>query len=384
MSTDVESRRTSQSRSSVQTTDQRERLILAPYAQFSADARGRRWPEEEHSYRGPYQRDRDRILHSAAFRRLADKTQVFTGLSDYHRTRLTHTMEVSSIARTISRTLRLNEDLTEALALVHDIGHPPYGHAGEDVLAELLADEGGFSHNRFALTLIEELEVRAAEHPGLNLTLEVLESQRSRIDKSAPQRPLLEAQVVDAADSITYDAHDTDDAIKLGLVALEEMLELPLIGECAQRAMEFFRKDPRLARKMLVRDLIDHQVSDVLQAAGDSLEQANFADAAAARNADFRIGNSRELSAKKEELEAFLYQRVYRHGDIVSVREQAARQLRQLFEAYLAQPQLLPRRHRRRIEQIGPRQAIADFIAGMTEGYFHEQHEMVAGPLSQR
>jgi dGTPase len=154
---------------SVLTIDARERLILAPYAQFSRDTRGRKHAEEEHPYRGPYQRDRDRIVHSAAFRRLADKTQVFTGLSDYHRTRLTHTMEVASIARTVGRTLRLNEDLIEALALVHDIGHPPYGHAGEDVLAELLVDDGGFSHNRYALTLVEELETRSPLYPGLNL-----------------------------------------------------------------------------------------------------------------------------------------------------------------------------------------------------------------------
>lgn len=356
-----------------QTIDERESLILAPYAQFSCNSRGRKHSEEEHPYRGPFQRDRDRIVHSAAFRRLADKTQVFTSLSDYHRTRLTHTMEVASIARTISRALRLNEDLTEALALMHDIGHPPYGHAGEDVLAELLEDEGGFSHNQYALTIVEELEVRTSGYNGLNLTIEVLESQTARIDKSAPERPLLEAQVVDAADSITYDAHDCDDAMKLGLVTIEELLEIPLVRLCAERALSVLDRDPRLARKMLVRDLIDHQVSDVLDGARSHLSAANYAFATEARQAEFVIEPSPTLVPGKGELEAFLYTRVYRHPDIVIVREQAARQLRDLFKSYVSQPDKLPPRHHQRVEAVGPRRAIAEFLAGMTEGYFHEQ-----------
>ena len=361
------------------TIDARERLILAPYAQFSCQTRGRKHAEEEHPYRGPYQRDRDRIVHSAAFRRLADKTQVFTSLSDYHRTRLTHTMEVASIARTISRALRLNEDLTEALALMHDIGHPPYGHAGEDVLSELLADEGGFSHNHYALTIVEELEVRDSGYSGLNLTHEVLESQTARIDKSAPERPALEAQVVDAADSITYDAHDCDDAMKLGLVSIDELLEIPIVQECSARAVAQLQADPRLARKMLVRDLIDHQVSDAIAAAQAHLATAGYESSAAARRGEFVIATSPALSAKKSELEKFLYRRVYRHADIVQVREQAARQLTELFHAYLKQPEQLPERHRRRIAKVGVRRAIAHYIAGMTEGYFHQCCDAMVG-----
>lgn len=364
---------------SVLSIDTRERLILAPYAQFSRDTRGRKHAEEEHPYRGPYQRDRDRIVHSAAFRRLADKTQVFTGLSDYHRTRLTHTMEVASIARTIGRALRLNEDLIEALALVHDIGHPPYGHAGEDVLKELLADWGGFSHNRYALTLVAELEIRSPNYFGLNLTQEVLESQTARIDKTQPEHPLLEAQVVDAADSMTYDAHDSDDAMSLGLVTIDELLEIPLVRECSERAMRCREGDPQLARKVLVRDLIDYQVSDVLRTASVALAAANLSSAAAARASGIVLGPSADLAAKKGVLEAFLYDRVYRHADIIVVRRQAGEKLRELFAAYLANIALLPPRHRRRCELIGPQRAIADFLAGMTEGYFHEQHARVVG-----
>ncbi|MEZ6078963.1 MAG: dNTP triphosphohydrolase [Pirellulaceae bacterium] len=182
---------------------QREALLLASYAMFGRDSKGRRYAEEPHPYRGPFQRDRDRILHSSAFRRLSGKMQVFTGdMGDYHRTRLTHTQEVATIARTIGRVLRLNEDLIEALALVHDIGHPPYGHSGEDALGECLRDQGGFSHNRFALTLVEELETRYTPYPGLNLSQEVLAGQDFRITHDGAA-PLLEVQVVDRQRSLT-------------------------------------------------------------------------------------------------------------------------------------------------------------------------------------
>ncbi|MCA9160554.1 MAG: dNTP triphosphohydrolase, partial [Planctomycetales bacterium] len=202
---------------------QREALLLASYAMFGRDSEGRRYAEEPHPYRGPFQRDRDRILHSSAFRRLSGKMQVFTGdMGDYHRTRLTHTQEVATIARTIGRVLRLNEDLIEALALVHDIGHPPYGHSGEDALGECLRDQGGFSHNRFALTLVEELETRYTPYPGLNLSREVLAGQDFRITHDGAA-PLLEVQVVDLADSLAYNAHDVDDALALGLIQFQQL-----------------------------------------------------------------------------------------------------------------------------------------------------------------
>src|SRR5215216_6375243 len=216
----------------------RERMLLAPYAMHSADSAGRRHAEAGHSYRGAYQRDRDRIIHSSAFRRLNHKTQVFTGdMGDYHRTRLTHTLEVSSIARTIARALRLNEDLVEALALAHDVGHPPFGHSGEDVLDECLQNDGGFNHNAQALRIFELLESAYPEFPGLNLSHEVLEGQRHRAGKggqsseeqsraASHQRPLLEVQAVDTADSIAYDTHDADDSLELSLLTLDQLLKL--------------------------------------------------------------------------------------------------------------------------------------------------------------
>ena len=215
-----------------QSVPERESALLAPYAMHSRQSAGRKHPEPDHPYRGPFQRDRDRIVHSAAYRRLSFKTQVFTGdFGDYHRTRLTHTLEVASVARTIGRALALNEDLIEALALLHDIGHPPFGHSGEDVLDECLRDQGGFSHNQQALRIVEELETRYHDFPGLNLSAEVLEGQARRVLKErAADRPLLEVQVVEAADSISYDTHDADDAARARLAVARRIARDPALG----------------------------------------------------------------------------------------------------------------------------------------------------------
>jgi dGTPase len=364
----------------LQTIAQRESMLLAPYALHSIDSRGRRHAEPEHAYRGPFQRDRDRILHSSAFRRLSGKMQVFTGdMGDYHRTRLTHTHEVASIARTMGRALRLNEDLIEALALFHDIGHPPFGHAGEEALDQCLQDVGGFSHNQYALTIAEELEVRYHRFPGLNLTSEVLEGQAVRADKQAPQQPLLEVQLVDLADSITYDAHDTDDAVKLGLVSLDDLARLELIGESMAKVRERLGDlNPELTRKAVVHQLIDVQVSDVLQAAGTYLAEASFPNAEAARQSMHRLGPSDGLLAKKQELERFLYANVYRHPRLVAMRTRAQHRLRTLFEALVRQENLLPPRFRRRVPAVGIERSVADYLAGMTDRFCEQKYEQLA------
>ena len=366
------------------TTDEREGLLLAPYAMHSADSRGRKHPEPEHPYRGPYQRDRDRILHSAAYRRLSGKMQVFTGdMGDYHRTRLTHTQEVASIARTMGRALRLNEDLIEALALLHDIGHPPFGHAGEDALAECLASEGGFSHNRQALTIVEELEHRYRRFPGLNLTREVLAGQETRShkgtdssDRAPAAHPLLEVQVVEAADSITYDAHDTDDAVKLELVTLAELADVPLAREAIRRAQERYGPlEGKLLRKGLVHELIDWQVSDLVRHSSARLACADLRTAGAAQKARFALGVSPELAALKGELEGFLYERVYRHPQLTAVRKGAQSRLRQMFEGFLKRPELLPDKFRMRGIKVGLARSVADYLAGMTDRFCDEQFE---------
>jgi dGTPase len=368
----------------VLSTGEREAALLASYAMHSGQSRGRKYPEVEQSYRSPFQRDRDRIVHSHAFRRLAYKMQVFTGdMGDYHRSRLTHTHEVASIARTIGRALRLNEDLIEALALFHDIGHPPYGHAGEDALADCLKGHGGFSHNRNALTIAEELEIRYPQFPGLNLTQEVLEGQATRADKHAALAvggpgPLLEAQVVEAADSMTYDAHDSDDAVKLGLVTLDELAEIPLVRQAVTSLRERYGElSGDMLRKCIVHELLARQVADVLDSAGAVLSSLASSSADEVRRMPFRIGPGAGLADLKRELERFLYDRVYRHPRLIAVRSQAQERIQAMYCGYLARPELIPEHHRRRIATVGIERTAGDYIAGMTDRFcdaLYERH----------
>ncbi len=356
---------------------QREKMLLAPFAMFSAQSRGRQHLEAEHPYRGPFQRDRDRILHSSAYRRLSGKMQVFTGeMGDYHRTRLTHTQEVATIARTIGRSLCLNEDLIEALALMHDIGHPPYGHAGEDALNECVQDEGGFSHNQFALTIANELEVRFKDFPGLNLTQEVLAGQTCRIDKNAAgQRPLLEVQLVDAADSTTYDAHDTDDALKLGLVTIEQMSKLAMIQESIHYVRRNYTAlDEDFMRQAIVHRLIERQVTSLISHCAGQLKDFQFESYADAMSSSFVIEHADELAQQKTELEAFLYQKVYRHPALITIRQQAQGRLKEMFAQYCQKPELFPPKYQLRAKEIGiPRMAV-EYLAGMTDRFCEDAY----------
>jgi len=385
-------------------TTARERMLLAPYAMHSTDSAGRVHPEPPHPYRGPYQRDRDRILHSAAFRRLSQKTQVFTGeMGDYHRTRLTHTLEVSSIARTMARALRLNEDLVESLALAHDIGHPPFGHSGEDILDECLADYGGFNHNAQALRICELLESRYPEFPGLNLSQEVLEGQRQRAEKKqgagsqergarskkqgvghipapcsplpAPRSPLLEVQVVDAADSIAYDAHDADDALEIGLLQLNELLEVPLWREAKDRVGRRFAKlDDRQLRRAIVHEVIEWQVSDVLGEAAREIAKRRIKSVNDVRSAPIVVRPSRELAEKKSGLEQFLFDTVYRHPDVLSIRAPSQQALREMHDLFVSKPDELPPKFKKLANSVGTHRAAADYLAGMTDRFAMEEH----------
>lgn len=302
--------------------------------------------------------------------------QVFTGeMGDYHRTRLTHTQEVATIARTIGRVLGLNEDLIEALALMHDIGHPPYGHAGEDALHECIADEGGFSHNQFALTIAEELEIRYQEFTGLNLTHEVLAGQEKRVDKTNTQgpKPLLEVQLVDAADSTTYDAHDTDDAVKLKLVTLEEMSSVQLIRDAIQCTRDKYTNlNDDLTRKSVVHQLVERQVTSLISHCAGELRDRDFASAEEAMQSDFLIQHPVELAEQKRELEAFLYRNVYRHPDLIEVRQRAQGRLKEMYAAYCENPGLFPEKYQIRSQKVGVRRMAVEYIAGMTD-HFCEQ-----------
>jgi len=346
----------------------RESLLLAPWAMHSVDSAGRVHPEPPHQFRSPYQRDRDRIVHSAAFRRLAHKTQVFTGYhGDYHRSRLTHTLEVTSIARTLARALALNEDLVETLALAHDIGHPPLGHAGEDTLAELLRDEGGFNHNAQALRIMEFLETRYAEFPGLNLSREVLDAQATRKKDGTAPAPLLEAQVVDAADSIAYDTHDADDAVELGLVTLEELTDLPLVADAAARVAA---RHGRLSARMTIDALGVDSVARVRQVfrGGDGIPGRRI------------VAHAPDLAAGKRQLERFLFDRVYRSGRVLEMRVPAQQKLTELFEWYAAHPGDLPAGYRHRAETLGLRRSVADYLAGMTDRFLEFDHRRRFSP----
>jgi dGTPase len=384
-------------------TAEREAALLAPYAMRSADTAGREHAEPPHPYRGPYQRDRDRILHSAAFRRLSQKTQVFTGeMGDYHRTRLTHTLEVASIARTLARALRLNEDLVEALAMAHDIGHPPFGHSGEEVLDECLRDDGGFNHNAQALRIVELLETRYPDFPGLNLSREVLEGQSQRAKPKGeaalasqlgfrvqspglgskpeprtlnPESPLLEVQVVDAADSIAYDSHDTDDALAVGLLELRQLLEVPLWREAAERVRRRFANlDDRQLCRAIVHELINWQVDDLLSGIERSLAALRVSSVADVRRLPVVAAPSTDLAEKKRGLESFLWNQVYRHPTVVERRSPAQRALREMFKFFATTQDRLPPKFQQRAVVDGVPRAVADYLAGMTDRFALEEH----------
>lgn len=368
----------------------REPWMLAQYAMHSRDTAGRRYPEPLHPYRGPFQRDRDRILHSSAFRRLSGKMQVFTGdMGEYHRTRLTHTFEVASVARTIARVLRLNEDLVEALALMHDIGHPPYGHCGEDALAACLRDHGGFSHNQFALVIVEELEHRFTGRPGLNLSAELLAGQDVRAHKAEAAvgvAPMLEVQIVDAADSMAYDAHDVDDAVQMGLLGIDELSRLRIVRRALEQVRDRYGSlPPARLRQALVHELIDLQISDFLHASLERLVPCAAMRSEELSVAGVRLIHSPTIAEERRELERFLFERVYRHPRLLAVRHSAESRLERLYESLVEDPQRLPLRFRLRGEQIGWERAAGEYLAGMTDRFCDAQYLHLrtgSGPLA--
>ncbi|HEY7331090.1 MAG TPA: deoxyguanosinetriphosphate triphosphohydrolase [Gemmataceae bacterium] len=372
----------------------REDEVLAPYAIRTRQSRGRRHPEELHPFRTLYQRDRDRIVHSTAFRRLMHKTQVLiTQTNDHHRTRLTHTLEVAQISRTIARRLGLNEDLTEAIALSHDLGHPPFGHAGERALDECMAEHGGFEHNLHALRIVEVLEYRYADFPGLNLSWEVLEAMAlhsKRRDALAIAeftgvgQPLLEAQVADAADSLAYDAHDIDDALSIGLITPDDLQEV----ELWRRVREDVRRQhgelsPEQFQPTMVRRLIDRMVRDLLEHTVQRLRHERIRALADVRNASTRLVEpSPAMRALKTELEQFLGRRVYYHSRVQRMAVKGGRILRQLFDEFCRAPRLLPERYSRRIDGQRPERVVCDYIAGMTDRYAQDEFLRLFQPYS--
>ncbi len=356
---------------------------LAPYAQAVTASAGRTHPEAPHAFRTDFQRDRARIIHSRAFRRLDGKTQVFlNGRGDHFRTRLTHTMEVASISRAIARPLGANEDLAEAIALAHDLGHAPFGHAGEETLNRLLSGHGGFEHNTQSLRIVELIESKYVRFPGLNLTYEVLEGLRKhdrgftrpsasgRPEETFPS-PSLEAQIANLADEIAYSSHDLDDALDSGLVREEQLAGLEIWDRCVADVRTQF---PDLAGEALVRHVIrsltDFQVEALVAATHQRLEALAVASADAVRRHPASLaGHSQEMRMLNQQLRKFLFQNFYLHPDIAGPTRHACAAMEVVFHRYLARPELLGPNALRRVSQHGLHRTVADYISGMTDGY---------------
>jgi len=376
---------------------------LAPYAAREATSRGRRYAEDPAGYRGEFQRDRDRIVHSNAFRRLVYKTQVFVNHEgDHFRTRLTHSLEVAQVARTVARVLGLSEPLSEAISLAHDLGHTPFGHAGQDALNECMRDYGGFEHNLQSLRVVDELEERYAEFPGLNLTFESREGilkhcslanarqlgdvGRRFIER---QQPGLEAQLANLADAIAYNNHDVDDGIRAGLVTVEQLTEVALFRRHHDAVRSRY---PSIGRRRLVHETIRRMVNDVvtdlIEETRRRLQAADPASIDAVRaEPGPLLGFSAEREREHYELKRFLRRQVYEHERVTAMREGAVRTLKDLFDAFFADPALLPPEHRDTALRweaergaTGRARAVADYVAGMTDRYAFLEHEHVFRP----
>ena len=370
----------------------RERQFLASYAQMSGDTRGRVHKEPPPQWRTNYQRDRDRVIHSRAFRRLEYKTQVFlNGAGDHYRTRLTHTIEVAGISRNISRALRLNEDLTEAIALAHDLGHSPFGHHGESVLHRLMAGHGGFEHNRQSLRVVEQLEQKYPAFPGLNLSWEVREGlmkhhaaadHPARKEGLDAKNPSLEAQVANLADEIAYYSHDLDDGLESGLLSEQKLKRNVQIWRDASAQVEkqFGKLPPESRRYYAIRCIIDDQVRDVVTAAETALRKARVKTADDARvHEDRLVRYSAERKELNLELREYLYANLYYNPEVRGPNSKAVELLEAMFKYYVEKPGKLSGLARNRVRSEGVHRSVCDYLAGMTDRYLLQDYQRVFG-----
>lgn len=366
---------------------------LFPYAVRSADSVGRVIPEEPHPYRTHFQRDRARVIHSSAFRRLDGKTQVFlNGSGDHYRTRLTHTMEVASVARTIARALGLNEDLAETIALAHDLGHPPFGHSGEEELDRLMRADGGFDHNEQSLRVVEWLEEKYPQFPGLNLSREVLEgmckhgaSAMGTFSDGIPHAQIcLEGQVADVADEITYHSHDLDDGLDSGLVPPERLEKVALWCEAREKAQhDLAAPDTLRDRGFIIRCLINRLVDDLVRSTSRRLQEEKISSVDAVRRHPRRlVAFSENLREQNAELKRFLYREFYHHSTLAKVHSRTTGWLDVAFERFLNEPTLLGSKAARRVERWGLPRTVCDYLAGMTDRYFLATLEKIGIPIS--
>ena len=371
-------------------------MNLAAYACHPAQSRGRRHAEPPAPTRDAFQRDRDRIVHSTAFRRLVYKTQVFLNHEgDLFRTRLTHSLEVAQLGRSIARALGLNEDLVEAIALAHDLGHTPFGHAGQDALDECMAGHGGFEHNLQSLRMVDALELRYPQYDGLNLSFETREgilkhcsrANAERIEAAEPDgvgrrfldrtQPSLEAQLCNLADAIAYNAHDIDDGVRSGLIGVEQLAEVELFERYRREALsEYPELQGRRVLYETIRRMLSAQVYDVIDATRAALEALGPADADAVRRAAPVVAFSEAMQAQSEDLKRFLFRNLYRHPQVTQNTDQAQAVVRELFDAYLARSAEMPDGYAERDDR---HRAVADYIAGMTDRFAMREHERLTG-----
>jgi dGTPase len=371
-----------------------EERSLAPYGMRSKNSKGRQYPEAEAEYRTAFQRDRDRILHTTAFRRLEYKTQVFiTYEGDYYRTRLTHTLEVTQIGRTIARALGVNEDLVEAICLAHDLGHPPFGHSGEAALAKLMKDHGGFDHNKQSLRIVTCLERRYADFPGLNLTWETREGivkHESEYDVADARdynpelRASIEAQIANVADELAYTAHDLDDGLRSGMIT-PTMLEGITLWEILVESVGWKGSElDELSRHRMIRRLIGLEVSDLVHTSDLLIKEARLSSPEDAQRLPYNVVTfSEEMVRRNRPLKDFLFKNLYRHHRVVRMQTKAERIISELFSAYRNEPQMLPRHIQETIEERGLERTICDYIAGMTDRFAVEEYNKLFEPLTK-
>lgn len=366
-----------------------EDICLAPYAAKSAESRGREYPEKEHDLRTAFQRDRDRIVYSTAFRRLEYKTQVFVNHEgDHYRTRLTHTLETCQIARTISRSLRLNEDLAETVSLAHDLGHGPFGHAGEWALAELMKDHGGFEHNVQSLRIVEKLEESYCEFKGLNLTFETREGIKKHPERFKERRShfyTLEAGVADMADEIAYNNHDLDDGLRAELLSEEQIEKLRLWHDAAKYIRKKYPKIGPVQRKRLaIRLIMNRLVLDLIDHTLGQIEKNNIRSVKDLQSLEKPlVGFSKETAAYVRELKAFLHQNLYHHYRVERMTEKAQRFLKAIFKAYLEKPSQLPPEVMKRSKEEGIHRAICDYVSGMTDRFALDEYKRFFEPYER-
>ena len=381
----------------IQTRERLEALedkVLAPYGIRSRDSRGRQYPEDEPAERTVFQRDRDRIVHTTAFRRLEYKTQVFVNYEgDYYRTRLTHTLEVTQIGRTLARALGANEDLVEAVCLAHDLGHPPFGHAGESALARLMADHGGFDHNRQSLRIVTLLEHRYPEFPGLNLTWEVREAivkHETEYDVAdaagydPEKRGSLEAQLSNVADELAYTAHDLDDGLRSGLIVPRQLHGLELWDRLCQSLGWRPEDIDDLARHRLIRRLIGLEVTDLLRATSERIQKGGVDSVEGLQHLTYHVaGFSAAMAGMNRQLKDFLYRNMYQHHRVVRMQVKADSFLEDLFNAYVRNPEILPEAVQARGTEEDFHRVVCDYIAGMTDRFALQEHNKLFDPATQ-